>query len=316
MIDWIVNFGIGFLAAALLGLLFLPAVHNRAVRLTMRRLEASTPTSMAEIQADKDQLRAEFAISTRRLELTVEQLKARSTGQLSELSKKSEAIAVLRHELTEKTAAMAALEERERAFKAQIQATEQEHSVKSAAVHETGLALADREAALARLTAELGERTNLTDAQKVEIAALHTQVEALKAQLARYEKDVKDTHVRLTRERSDADSATKELSEERGKVESLGGRVAQLERALIAQTTEAEILGRRVQDLETRLAEQGRLLVERDYEANQLRGELDAARRIEADLRAELAAAVSRHGSVSETLRAEKQLVDNQLELE
>ena len=305
MIEIVMYFGIGFLCASLLGLIIVPLVHNRATRLTVRRLEAATPLSMAEIQADKDQLRAEFAISTRRLELTVEQLKARSTGQLSELSKKSEAIAVLRHELTEKTAAMAALEERERAFKAQIQATEQEHSVKSAAVHETGLALADREAALARLTAELGERTNLTDAQKVEIAALHTQVEALKAQLARYEKDVKDTHVRLTRERSDADSATKELSEERGKVESLGGRVAQLERALIAQTTEAEVLGRRVQDLETRLAEQGRLLVEHENAAFQLRAERDAARRAEADLRAELGAGGGRRREPADAARAE-----------
>src|SRR5215467_9917507 len=105
MIEMIMYFGIGFLCASLLGLVIIPLVHNRAVRLTRRRLEAATPLSIAEIQADKDQLRAEFAISTRRLELSIEQLKARSTAQLSELSKKSEAIAVLRHELTEKTAA-------------------------------------------------------------------------------------------------------------------------------------------------------------------------------------------------------------------
>src|SRR5690242_3725349 len=160
-------FGIGFLTASLIGLIIIPLVHNRATRLTVRRLEAATPLSMAEIQADKDHLRAEFAISTRRLELTVDQLKARSTGQLSELSKKSEAIAVLKHELTEKTAAMAALEEREKALKEQILATEQEHSVKAAAVHETGLVLADKEAALGRLNAELGEWASLTDTQKV-----------------------------------------------------------------------------------------------------------------------------------------------------
>ena len=40
------------------------------------RLEAATPLSMAEIQADKDQLRAEFAMSTRRLETSVEQMKS------------------------------------------------------------------------------------------------------------------------------------------------------------------------------------------------------------------------------------------------
>ena len=71
MIEPIMYFGIGFLFAALIGLVVVPLVHGRAVRLTMRRLEAATPLSMAEIQADKDQLRAEFAMSTRRLEMSV-----------------------------------------------------------------------------------------------------------------------------------------------------------------------------------------------------------------------------------------------------
>jgi hypothetical protein len=36
----------------------------------MRRLEAAMPLSVAEIQAERNQLRAEFATSTRRLEAT------------------------------------------------------------------------------------------------------------------------------------------------------------------------------------------------------------------------------------------------------
>jgi hypothetical protein len=71
MIEPIMFFAIGFLVASLFGLVLIPLVHNRAVRLTLRRLEAATPLSMAEIQADKDQLRAEFALSTGRLELSV-----------------------------------------------------------------------------------------------------------------------------------------------------------------------------------------------------------------------------------------------------
>src|SRR6188768_240731 len=99
MIEPVMYFGIGFLVAALIGLVVVPLVHNRAVRLTMRRLEAATPLSMAEIQADKDQLRAEFAMSTRRLEMSVDQLKNRTTSQLSELSKKTDAINRLKAEL-------------------------------------------------------------------------------------------------------------------------------------------------------------------------------------------------------------------------
>jgi len=313
VIEIFMYFGIGFLVASLFGLIIIPLVHNRATRLTVRRLEAATPLSMAEIQADKDHLRAEFAVSTRRLELTVEQLKARSTSQLGELSKKSEAIAVLKQELDDKAAAMAALEAREKTLRDQMHTTEQEHSVKSAAVHETGIALADKEAALAALTAELGHRTALTDTQKAEIATLNTQVEALKAQLDRYEKDVRDAAARLTRERSDADSATKELSDERNKVENLGGRVAQLQRQLVAQATEAEILGRRVQDLETRLIEQGRLLVEHENAAYQLRAELETARRTEADLRAQLGAGGGRDRESSGAARAENALLQAEL---
>jgi hypothetical protein len=47
---------------------------------------------MAEIQADKDLLRAEFAMSMRRFDLTVEQLKNKLTNQLVELGKKSDII--------------------------------------------------------------------------------------------------------------------------------------------------------------------------------------------------------------------------------
>src|SRR5260370_837086 len=98
--------GIGFLVAGLLVVGVIPLVHARAVRLTMRRLEALTPLSMAEIQADKDRLRAEFAMSTRRLEMSVEQMKAKTTSQLVEIGKKSEEVGRLKLELAEKSAAL------------------------------------------------------------------------------------------------------------------------------------------------------------------------------------------------------------------
>lgn len=313
MVEPIMYFGIGFLVAALLGLILLPLVHNRAVGLTVRRLEAATPLSMAEIQADKDQLRAEFAMSTRRLEMTVEQLRAKSTNNLSELAKKTEAINRLKIDLGEKTATILALEAREKALKEQIRVTEQEFSVKTNTMHEAERALADKETDLAKLTAELSERTVVSDSQRVEIVALRTQVEALKTQLDRCEKDVAETEDRLHRQRTDAEAAAAEVSEERGKVEDLGNRVGQLERQLVAQTTEAEILGRRVQELERRLTDQGRLLVERDYELTQLRAQIETARKIEADLRTEYADSANRHSSATENLRAEKLRLETEL---
>lgn len=92
MIQAIMYFGIGFLFAALIGIAVIPLVHARAVRLTLKRVENSIPQSMAEIQADKDLLRAEFAMQARRLEIDVEQLKDKAANQFAELGRKTDVI--------------------------------------------------------------------------------------------------------------------------------------------------------------------------------------------------------------------------------
>src|SRR6478672_6024038 len=185
MIEPVMFFGIGFLVAALLGLLFVPLVHHRAVRLTMRRLEAATPLSIAEI-----------AMSTRRLEMSVEQMKARTTGQLAELGKKTAAINHLKKELGEKTAAIFAFESREKNLRDQLRSTEQEFEIKSTALREAERTLSDKQADLAKIIAELGERSILADSQRVELAALRTQIEAMKVNVADYDRAVRSTEER------------------------------------------------------------------------------------------------------------------------
>jgi chromosome segregation ATPase len=314
MIEPIMYVGLGFLAASLVALAIIPFIHARAVRLTMRRLEAATPLSMAEIQADKDQLRAEFAMSTRRLEMSVDQLKTKTTSQLAELGKKTDTINRLKIDLGEKTAAIFALEARDKALKDQLQATEEELSTKTGTLREVERVLADKEAELARLSAEFQERSVTFDSQSVEVVALRTQVDALKGQIVGLQKEVRDTENRLARERLDSDASSRELAEERGQVEKLGLRVAQLERQLAGQVAEAEILSRRLADLEMRLAEQSRMLAEREHERDQLRRGIEAARKIETDLRQELTTTDRRHGEALEALKTEKSLVETQLD--
>jgi len=155
MIESVMYFGIGFLVSTLLGLLFIPLVHNRAVRLTMKRLEASTPMSISEIRADKDQLRAEFAMSNRRIEMRNEKLQAQTTTQLAELGKKTDAINQLKKELAETKVTNLALEARDRTLRDQLRAREKEYEIKSRALSEAERQLADKETELTRL---LGER--------------------------------------------------------------------------------------------------------------------------------------------------------------
>ncbi|HZL39266.1 MAG TPA: hypothetical protein VFC45_03190 [Pseudolabrys sp.] len=314
MIEPIMFFGIGFLVAALIGLVVIPLVHGRAVRLTMRRLEAATPLSMAEIQADKDQLRAEFAMSTRRLEMSVENLKTKTTSQLAELGKKGDAINRLKMELGEKTATIFALEGRDKALRDQLRATEEEITAKTGVMHDAERSLSDKQSELAKLVGELDERSTLADSQKIEIIALKTQVEALKERLTDAGDEVKAVEDRRDAERVELKHATQELTEERGRVENLGRRVSELEQHLVAQTTEAEILGRRAQDMENRLGEQSRLLNQSDFELNQLRGEMEVARKTESDLRVAIIELDGRTNSATEKLKSEKTRLQAELD--
>ena len=112
MVQSILFFALGFLCAGFLALLVAPAIWRRAVALTRRRVEASVPRSLAEIQADKDSLRAEFAMTTRRLEISVKTLREQANEQLVEISRGREALKGLAVERKDKKQALTELGEK------------------------------------------------------------------------------------------------------------------------------------------------------------------------------------------------------------
>src|SRR5215208_760164 len=248
MIEPIMFVGIGFLVAGLLVIGVIPLVHARAVRLTQRRLEAVTPMSMGEIRADKDQLRAEFAMSARRLEMSVEQMKAKTASQLAEIGKKSEAVSRLKLELDEKTAALQIIEAKEALLSEQLQITEAERAAKAAALEQAERKLAATSAQLAEYTSNLYD--NSADSQRVELFALQAQAEVLNGQIESYERETRELHDRLAREAAAAESASRKLAQERAAAK-------EIELDLRAQLAEAE--GRGQQTVENLRAENAAL---------------------------------------------------------
>ena len=309
MIEPIMYIGIGFLVAGLLVIGVIPLVHARAVRLTMRRLEALTPLSRAEIQADKDQLRAEFAMSMSRLEMNVEQMKAKTTSQAAEIGRKSEAIGRLKFELGEKTAALFALEAKERQLADDVRALESE----LAALQETEGALANAQAELTRISAHFQQNTLSSDTQRVELAAVQAQAALLQDHVGGYDKENKELRDRLSNKTAEAEAARQQLAGERGRADQLGARVGELERQLVAQTTEAEVLARRVRELGTQLEEQGRFLTDYENASGRLRNEAVSAQESESTLRAELAELEGRYRLAIDTVTTEKSLIESEL---
>jgi len=313
MIEPVMYVAIGFLVACMLIIGIIPVVHARAVRLTTRRLEAVTPMSMAEIQADKDQLRAEFAMSTRRLEMSVDQMKSKTTSQLAELGKKSEAIGRIKLELGEKTATLFALEAKEQQLTDDLRETQQQRDQKAAALQEAERLLEETRARLTATATTANDTALTVDSQRVELVTARAQIEVLKGQIETYDKESRELRERFTIESTAADATRQALTSEIAKSETLTSRVTELERQIIAQTTEAEVLGRRVQELLARADEQGRFLSERDQTSDTLRTDFSSAQQTVLALRAELAEAENRRRTSTEVLDAERLGLETQL---
>jgi len=84
--------GIGFFLGALVSLFFVPTIHNRAVRLTTKRLERDVPESLVDIAAVKDLARAEFAMAVRQMELKFERVRAKTAADARQLAKQGDRI--------------------------------------------------------------------------------------------------------------------------------------------------------------------------------------------------------------------------------
>jgi chromosome segregation ATPase len=127
---------------------------------------------MSDIEADMGQLHAQIAVATRRLETSVEQMKSKTTCQLSEIAKSSEAIARLKAEQVDRTVALEALETRERVMAEQLRTTEAHLAVKTSALEELERKLAQEKAELKDLMAFIDARDKLAEADSQHTAAM------------------------------------------------------------------------------------------------------------------------------------------------
>ncbi len=200
MVEAHMYFAIGFLLAALGILIVAPLVHGRAVRLTRQRLQSMLPASTAEIVAGKDLLRAEFAMSTRQLEIALSELKAKSANERAELGRKTDAVHRLTNELT--------------ALRARLSLSEE-------------TAAADPSAA----PAENAATPALPSAEAEELAVLKMQVESL----TKWLNDAGVEMRAMRAEQEELEAARQTLAEERLKFRNFHRRAAELVQQLISQ---------------------------------------------------------------------------------
>lgn len=90
---------LGFLSAAFIGLLIVPAYRRRTERLAAEKIKRSMPLTETEIRADKDQLRAEYALAIHELEYKLEKATLATARQRVEINRRDAAISALEGEV-------------------------------------------------------------------------------------------------------------------------------------------------------------------------------------------------------------------------
>lgn len=242
-------FALGVLVAGLLGLMILPALWRRAVRLSTRRLEMQTPLSMDEVLADRDLLRADFAVAERRLEerLTHErEARARDRADLGRktaaLITQGEALAALRSEHLQAHAQLAATHTLATDLQAQLGAAMIE-------VHD-GLSAREKYETLA---ANLKRLQHLANDRQLVVAGLETRVAGVEAKLRDAQRALSEREQVLVARQT----VLERLTEER---ERARADLAQYSQTQMALRSEIEARERRIAELEDELAALNRKL--------------------------------------------------------
>ncbi|MER9328400.1 hypothetical protein [Mesorhizobium sp. M0488] len=180
MVQSVLFFALGFLCAGFLALILAPAIWRRAVALTRKRIEASIPLTQAEIQADKDRIRAEFAMSTRRLEMNVKALREKAAEQLVEINRGREALKGLAVERADKNLALAELGAKSEALRQR----EEEQHLLSARLKEIERKLEKRALELEKLEHMYDDASFSSSSRQIELVARESELQKLANDIA------------------------------------------------------------------------------------------------------------------------------------
>ena len=284
VIENVMYFVLGFVAASLLALMIMPSIWRRATRLTKKRIEAATPMTMSEFRADKDQLRAEFALSTRRLEMNVEALRKRLADQLGELNRKRADQEQLKSERDEQMTIVRELEERESTLRRKILELEKEgtslaqririkdrdyarkvqeleqlrnsdETMSARQVEEVLATLASERARSERLDEQVHRLIKQLESQDAQTAAATKEISLLREKLARQEDSLdssEDQLVQAELQVANAESKLSELLQETNSmVELEEGKTGQLLAEKLSLEEELEALREKVIGAET-----------------------------------------------------------------
>ncbi len=271
MIQAAMYFALGLLAASLIVLVFMPAVWRRAVRLTRARVEASLPMTLAEIEADKDQLRANFAVANRKLELEAETLRQKLAEDVVERGRSRDEISALTRARAALGETIATHEERIAELSGALATSQNKLATATTEIAARERMLSDLENRITDMKAQLARAEVLTEEQRLEMVARNTEMTNMADQLVAAQ--ASETAALAARDHLSAELSMERdrLFAEQKRADGLAAGLAALESERISRLAELERGANDKRSLEASLA------AERDR-ANTLAREIEQAR--------------------------------------
>ncbi|TGQ32369.1 hypothetical protein [Mesorhizobium sp. M00.F.Ca.ET.216.01.1.1] len=242
MVQSILFFALGFLCAAFLALMIAPAIWRRTVALTRKRVEASMPLTLAEIQADKDRIRAEYAMSTRRLEISIKTLQEKAAEQLVEINRGREALKGLEAERNDRKHVLSELEAKSEALR-QCEEQLQRLSDKLA---QTERVLEKRALELEKLERMYDDASFSSSNRQIELMARESDLDKLASDISVLRSRYKEAERRNQEIAAESKAARDALRAEKKRTSELDKK---LERLLATLADREEKLGRREKEL-------------------------------------------------------------------
>jgi len=273
VIQSILFFSLGFLTAGFLALMVAPAIWRRAVSLTRRRLEASLPLSANEMQADKDRMRAEFAMSTRRLEMSIKSFRDKASAQILEINRNREELARLAEERAGRDKIIAELEARAGDLRSELRSREEHLARLAGRLAEADRVLEERASEIEKLGQMYDEATLTASNRQIELVSREAEYERLSGSVGGLQNERKDAEKRLREVAAENKAAQEALKDERKRAAELERK---LERLVATVSDREDKLGRREKEL-TRIREEMKsgLRAVTDLEAKLAQGQAD-----------------------------------------
>ncbi|WP_457090729.1 hypothetical protein [Microvirga sp. P5_D2] len=276
MVETIMIFALGFVAASLIALLIIPAINARAERLARRRAEALFPMSISELTAEKDHLRAEFAVLQRRIERKAEEAMAAKHQSMEELGRRAVRIEALEGALTERDKIITELESKLASTQDILGVTDQDLAQTRTFLNGTRETLSALENAHRATLDELSKTRMELDLTHGDRTRTKTDLIHAVEKLTRLETQYADTDQRLTGALSELDAKRIAISDLETRLMTQTARGNDFERALKERHLELTEERKRLAELVKNIAaehERGLILEQRIREIEAERDE-------------------------------------------